>query len=152
MKTITYNTITEIPKRKYQGYIWFSDKTTPKVLLGKEEFDFSSIDTQNPFIVEALLYCENENKSIMLKHSDKYIIKEFDLNELTKDAEVVEKEYLPHQLKDVAKLKFKQFWETKPFLINGEEKNEDETENEYMETLQLKATVFTGFITNKKSN
>lgn len=141
MKVKTYNKITDIPKRKYQGYIWFSDKTKPLVLLEKEDFDFSSIKTQNPFIVEALLYSEEGNQSIMIKHTDKYIIKEYNLSELTRGTEVVEKEYLPHRLEGVNKLKFTQIWveAEDPFC-------------EKMETLQLKATVFTGFITKTTNN
>lgn len=132
MKQKKYNNIAEIPNRKYQGYVWLSNATKPK-FLNNEEYSFASID-ENPFIVEALLFCETENVTVEIKHTDKYIISEYNLTEMGENAETVEKKYLPHRLDKVEKLKFNQFWEAK-----------EDNLCEGMKSLQLKATVFTGF-------
>ena len=125
------NNLSEIKNRKYSGYIWMSDAKEPKV-LHNEEFDFSSIGV-NPFIIEALLYSESENTSLTIQHTGKYHINEIDLNKYSKD-DLVDVEYLPHRLKDVGKVQFKQLW------VPEEDKNCND-----MPVLKMKALVFTGF-------
>ncbi len=127
--------INEIKKRKYEGYLWFSDQEKPKVLK-EEEYDFSQLtENENPFIVEGMLFCKEENISIMIRHTGKYHICEFDLNKLEKKgAEFEDIEYLPHRLNGVKKVKFKQLWLP--------EKDEN---CEKMEVLKMKALIFTGF-------
>ncbi len=139
MKIREIKSIHEIPYKKYEGYIWKSDKQNPTV-LHNEEYDFSSVQ-ENPFVVEALLYCRDEDLSIMVKHTGKYVIKAYDLKEWgkkSKNVEVVEKEYLPHRLGSrVSKLMFSQFWE-----------EEADSLCEGMSVLKLKANIFKGFKTN----
>ena len=141
------NKLSEIKNRKYSGYIWKSDSKEPEV-YNNEEVDFSIINV-NPFIIEGLLYCKDDNISLTIKHTGKYHINEIDLNNLPKGAvlegysDVDKKEklnYLPHRLKDdkkgidVDKVCFKQLWVT------------EEDENcENMLVLKMKALVFTGF-------
>ena len=125
--------INEIKTRKYEGYVWFSNKETPKVLRN-EEYDFSKhTENENPFIVEALLYCREENISVMIRHTDKYHIKEFDLNEYS-DENFVDVQYLPHRLDGVNKVNFKQLWLP-----------EEDEHCEKLEVLKMKALIFTGF-------
>lgn len=128
-----YNSISEISSAdKYEGYVWMSDQQKP-IVLQDEAFDFSKIK-DNPFVIEALLYCKEKNVSIMVKHTDKYIINEYDLTELAEKSEITENEYLPHRVDGVSKLKFATIWraEKDPLCEN-------------MESLKLKANVFTGF-------
>ena len=131
-KYIVMNSLTEIENRKYSGYIWMSDAKEP-IVLHNEEFDFSKIGV-NPFIIEALLYSEAGNISVLIRHSGKYHIEEIDLNNLQEGAELVDVEYLPHSLKGVDKVCFKQLWIPE----------EDENCNGYP-VLKMKALVFTGF-------
>ncbi len=144
----SYKDITKIPKRKYQGYIWYSDgkqkradgKEMPDILNGNDEFSFTE-NHLNPFVVEALLYCQKEQISVMVKHNGAYLIKEYDLKTLPHGAELIteEKNYFSHRLEG-KKICFKQLWIA--------EKDEN---CENMEVLNLKAIIFTGFDNSKKS-
>jgi len=132
------NNLSEIKNRKYSGYIWMSDKKEPEV-LNDESFDFSKVGV-NPFMIEALLYCKDENISLTIRHTGKYHINEIDLNSLPVGAELVDIEYLPHRLKDekkaidVKKVCFKQLWTP-----------ENDANCEGWPVLKMKALVFTGF-------
>ncbi|MDY0215621.1 MAG: TIGR04423 family type III CRISPR-associated protein [Bacteroidales bacterium] len=126
-----YNSIKEIPNRNYEGYVWLSNEKKP-FNIPDESFDFLTVEA-NPFVVEALLFDKNENKSIHVQHSGEYQIFEYDLSKLEK-SNLVEKEYLPHRLKDVEKVLFKQIWLP--------EKDENCAG---FDVLKLKAIVFSGF-------
>ncbi len=126
-------TITDIPKRKYDGYVWLSNEKYP-IILDKQEYDFTQVK-ENPFVIEALLWNAEEDISIMIRHTGKYHIQEFNLNELPVGHELEEKVYLPHRLGDNVKyVFFKQLWipEPDPFC-------------EKMEVMTMKALIFTGF-------
>lgn len=129
---LAMNNLSEIKNRKYSGYIWMSNAKQPKMLYS-EEFDFSTIGI-NPFIIEGLLYNEEENISITISHTGKYHIHEFDLNDLPEGAELEDIEYLPHRLNGVDKVCFKQLWVP--------EKDEN---CENWPVLKMKALIFTGF-------
>jgi len=129
---IAMNNLSEIKNRKYSGYIWMSDEKKPKVLRN-EEYDFSKLEV-NPFIIEALLYCKEEDISLSVLHTGKYHINEIDLKNLPAGKEWVDVEYLPHRLDDVEKVQFKQLW------LPEKDKNCAD-----MEVLKMKALVFTGF-------
>lgn len=124
--------LTEIPSYKYEGYVWMSDAKEPKV-LNDEIFDFENVTT-NPFVIEALLYSKDKKVSVQVQHTGDYQIFEYHLGELT-DAEFSDKEYLPHRLKNVSKVKFKQVWLP-----------EEDANCKDMEVLNLKAIVFCGFL------
>ncbi len=126
------NKLSEIKNRKYSGYIWMSDAKEPK-MLNNEDFDFSPIGV-NPFIIEALLYSEIENTSLTIRHTGKYHINEIDLNDLPDGAALKDVEYLPHRLKGIKKVCFKQLW------VPEEDKNCND-----LPVLKMKALVFTGF-------
>lgn len=133
---IKHESLKNIPNLTYEGYVWMSDKEYPIVLNG-ETYDFSEINT-NPFIIEALLYNKEEKKSIHVQHSGEYQIFEYDLSKLEK-SNLVEKEYLPHRLKDVEKVLIKQIWLP--------EKDENCAG---FDVLKLKAIVFCGFKNKEK--
>ncbi|MEA5402816.1 TIGR04423 family type III CRISPR-associated protein [Arcicella sp. DC2W] len=132
--------ITDIPKRKYDGYVWFSDQKEPVPLIQKE---YSFEDTkENPFVIEALLWNEEEKISIMVRHTGKYHIQEFKLKELPTGHELEEKVYLPYRLGDKVKhVCFKQLWIPE----------EDEL-CEKMEVMTMKALIFTGFKYSTEKN
>ncbi len=130
----TYESLTTIPEREYQGYIWYSDKDEPKVLEEYKSFKFSEVQT-NPFVVEALLYCKEEKVSVMVRHSGSYQIREYSLNNMPEGHKVEEKSYFPHRLKNrVKRICFHQLW-----LPENDPNCED------MEVLTLKGHIFTGF-------
>lgn len=129
-----YKELAEIPQRKYQGYIWKSDQEYPEVLQEPKLFEFKDNDL-NPFIQEALLYCREENASVMVRHTGAYQITEFDLNKIPNEAELKEKKYYPHRLNiGSKKVCISQLW--------FPEKDEN---CDGMEVLTIKAHVFTGF-------
>jgi CRISPR type III-associated protein (TIGR04423 family) len=109
-----------------------SDAKEPKV-LNNEEFNFSTIGV-NPFIIEALLYCEEEDVSLTIRHTSKYHINEINLNNLPEGVELEDIDYLPHRLQGVDKVCFKQLWIP-----------ENDENCEGWSVLKMKALVFTGF-------
>ena len=132
------NKLSEIKTRKYSGYIWMSDAKEPK-MLSNERFDFSTVGI-NPFIVEALLFSEEDNISLNIKHTGKYQINEVDLNNLPEGSELKDVEYLPHRLKEVKKVCFKQLWIP-----------EEDTNCNDLLVLKMKLLVFVGFDCNPKN-
>lgn len=124
--------ITEIPTIKYEGYVWLSNEKYPTV-LDKQEFDFTKVK-ENPFVIEALLWNEEEKISITVRHTGKYHIQAFKLNELPAGHELVEKAYLPHRLAGVKHVCFKQLWIPK-----------EDPLCENMEVMTMEALIFTGF-------
>ncbi len=125
----------DIPKDvAFQGYLWMSNKTSPKVLKDKPH-DFSKYaDKKNPFVVEALLWDKENKVSYHITHSGRYQVYRYKLKKLPKEAELKKVKYLPHRLDGVNKCKFKQLWvaEKDPLC-------------EDMEVLVMKALVFVGF-------
>lgn len=125
--------LSNINNRTFEGYIWLSDQEKP-ILLRNETFDFSKYEEgANPFIVEALLY--NNNNSVHIQHTGRYVVKEFDFKHLENKGAVFEDvKFLPHRLDSVNKVKFKQLWLP-----------EEDADCENMPVLKMKALIFTGF-------
>ena len=104
-----------IKKAFYQGYIWYSDATDPKV-LDNEEFAAELDEQKNPFIIEGQLWNENEHESISIKYADgkyyvdKKTITAEDINTHKGDIET----YIAHRMPGVAGLKFLRHWEANP--------------------------------------
>lgn len=129
-----HNNLTDIPEKTYQGYIWYSDEEEPKVLKVFEKFKFSEVES-NPFVIEALFYCEEENISVMVRHAGSYHIREYDLNKLPEGKVLKEKKYFAHRLGiGDKKVCFQQLWLP-----------EEDPNCEGMEVLTLKAHIFAGF-------
>jgi CRISPR type III-associated protein (TIGR04423 family) len=127
--------INDIPKGIYEGYIWYSDRNMPIVIQG-EEFCFNEKESVNPFVIEALLFDRANQISITIKHTGRYIIQIVDLKNLPERSVLSEcKEYFPHRLgKNVSKMCFKQLWVPEP-----------DRNCEGMNVLNMKAFIFTGF-------
>lgn len=129
---------TKIEKSEYEGYLWYSDNTEPKVYLGNESFELELDDNKNPFVIEGQLF--DGKKSYSIKYADgQYYVNSFDVKSSDFNSKD-EKEYIPNsRMKDVNKIKFLQRWKTQ----------EDEL-CEGMEVLQPAELVFIGFDKKKE--
>jgi CRISPR type III-associated protein (TIGR04423 family) len=130
-----YKKLTEIdPEQKYEGYLWWSHATSPKVYQNQQLPEWPE-GKSNPFIIEGQLYDKSNKKSFSIRFVDgNYLIQCFDLNKL-KELECIKKEYLPNRFpEDINKLCFREFWRpVKDELCEG------------MNVLQPAETVFVGF-------
>jgi CRISPR type III-associated protein (TIGR04423 family) len=124
--------ITDIPTIKYEGYVWLSNEKYPTV-LDKQEYDFTKVK-ENPFVIETLLWNDEEKTSIMIRHTGKYHVQVFKLKELPAGHKLEEKVYLPHRLDKVQHVYFQQLWIPEPDAFC-----------EGMEVMTMKALIFTGF-------
>ena len=135
--------VSSIPSGNYDGYIWYSNATEPKVLLANVRFEGLGLTTgENPFVIEAQLYAQSENKSYSIKFADgKYIALCYDLKAL-KDLEGVDvtpHRFLPNRMKEVEYLHFKEYWHpVSDPNCNG------------IDVLQPREFVFTGFTLKHK--
>lgn len=121
--------LADLNLKGFQGYLWASDKNKPEKTTDLTKF----IENQNPFIIEAAFYNQEEEKSISIKHfSGNYMINSFDLKLLTPNIEIKKIEFLAN--KNIGKkLKYKEIW------IPEKEEN-----CQGFEVLQKKAVVFIG--------
>lgn len=107
----------EIKKSKYQGYVWYSDRTEPE-LLDNQEFELKQKATENPFVLEALLY--DGEHSIQVKYVDgTYWVRDRCPEKMA--AEMISDEnsdvvsYLPNRMDlNTRSLLFKRFWKKMP--------------------------------------
>lgn len=131
-----------IKKSTYQGYLWYSNESSPRICdkdteLGKQlaESDFILDETQNPFVIEGQLW--DGKNSILVKYVDgKYLVCERNLKEwdAKDDFGFKEKEFVPHRINGITALLFRQYW-----------KKEKDEMCENMQTWQPHAFVFVGF-------
>ncbi len=126
----------KINKSIYEGYIWWSDKSTPDLYLN-EEFGINLDETENPFIVEGQLF--DGTISYSIKYIDgKYIVNEFDIRKLAQ-FESTPKSYVSNRMGSETYLQFNQYWRPVPDPLC-----------ENMSTLQPAELVFTGFKKGKE--
>lgn len=133
----TLNNLDDIPKLKYEGYIWKSDQSKP-IVIKNELYDFSSLE-ETPFIIEGYLYCKDEKIAISIKQIDgEYYISKIDLNEIGNE-NIIKYRYLcdPAVSNQVAAFKYIEFIE---FWQDKEDKLCED-----MEVLQPTWIAFTGF-------
>ncbi len=126
-----------IKEAKYEGYLWTSDQSKPKMLDGNAPFSITLKDGENPFIIEGLLWNPDENESTTIRYVDgHYFVATHEVNQeqLEGNSNTTRVSYIAHRLPGVSKLKFLRLWEklSDPLCEN-------------MDTLQLKATLFVGF-------
>lgn len=128
-------TITEIPKAKYQGYIWRSDSDSPEVLTGDKNDDMLD-PKENSFIIEGNLWDEATGASISIRYIDgRYYIHRTTLT--TEDLKN-DKKYVAHRIDGYKYLRFVQLWEPRPDPMC-----------EGMEVLEPSKLVFIGFTNDK---
>lgn len=128
--------IDKVEKSKYEGYLWYSDSTEPKV-YNHEDLELELDNKHNPFIVEGQLFDSKRNISISIKFVDgEYIINQYTVSENDYNkCNVTIKEYCAYRMKDVKKLRFLQYWKEIPNVLC-----------EKMSVLQPVELVFVGFI------
>lgn len=91
----------------YEGYIWMSDETAPKLLKG-ETLNLNLNPQSNPFVIEAQLLCVDKGISYSIRYVDgQYIVNQWDISE---PADYEEKVFVPARMPDVVLLKFRQYW------------------------------------------
>ena len=122
--------------KRYQGYIWMSNKKKPKV-YNNEPLDFVIDDKSNPFIIEGMLFDKDSKRS--------YSIRNIDGHHIVNMYELKEEELAHNDTKFVAKrieghktLYFRQRWR---------EQEDDLCEG--MKTKVPEEIIFIGFETNK---
>lgn len=146
MKTNEHKLTDIDPGQNYQGYLWWSNASSPQVYQNQQLPEWPD-EKVNPFIVEGQLYNKSNNKSYSIRFVDgNYLINFFDLNEL-KEFEFIDKKYLPNRFPDgIQKLCFKEFWRpVKDKLCGSKIGEENEKEFEGMDVLQPAEVVFVGF-------
>lgn len=130
--------ITEIPKAKYQGYIWRSDSDSPEVLTGDKAYGgFTPDPSENPFIIEGNLWDEATGISISIRYIDgRYYIHRTTLTGETDHSTI--KKYVAHRIDEYKYLRFVQLWESR-----------EDPMCEGMEVLGPSKLVFIGFTNDK---
>lgn len=130
--------ITEIPKAKYQGYIWRSDSDSPEVLTGDKAYGgFTPNPSENPFIIEGNLWDEATGVSISIRYIDgRYYIHRTTLTGETDHSTI--KKYVAHRIDEYKYLRFVQLWESR-----------EDPMCEGMEVLGPSKLVFIGFTNDK---
>lgn len=123
----------QIPKAKYEGYIWMSDQVAPQVFDGTEEQSLTLTDGENPFVVEGQLWDAAKHRSVSIRYVDGcYKAVETVVTDEQLKAPIVN--YIPHRIQGVKGLMFLRIWkEVVDPLCEG------------MTTLQLQNSVFVGF-------
>ena len=131
-------TVNQIEKGNYEGYLWYSDKQEPEVLMHTTlEMNLDSM--ANPFIVEAQLYNKEARISYSIKYVDgKYLAYRYD--DVAPEApwataeQVIESQtYCSNRMGNL-ELVFLQSWRTQPDALC-----------EGMQVLQPAEQVFVGF-------
>ncbi len=127
----------DIKEARYEGYLWTSDQSKPKMLEVGTPFSITLKDGENPFIAEGLLWNPDENESITIRYVDgHYFVASHQVSkeQLEGNSNTTQVSYIAHRLPGVRKLKFLRLWE-----------KQSDPLCEYMDSLQLKATLFVGF-------
>lgn len=125
----------KIEKSIYEGYLWYSNQTEPKI-LNEEEFELEISDNKNPFVIEGQLFDADRMLSISIKYVDgEYICNSYNVDSLDFNRSNVEKkEFHSNRMKGY-KLQFLQYWmEQEDDLCEG------------MKVLLPTKSVFVGFI------
>lgn len=125
----------KIEKATYEGYLWYSNESQPKILHG-EEFEKEIANNENPFIIEGQLYDADRMHSISIKYVDgAYICNEYDVESTDFNKANVEKKIFHSNRMEGVKLQFLQYWdEAEDDLCEG------------MKVLRPTKSVFVGFI------
>lgn len=131
------NILSDIPDYEYEGYLWMANEENPQPISNRSKL----LPYQNgekpsvPFILEANLYCKDEDVSISVRHvAGDYLIYQFMLKKLGDNKDnMVEKNYIAY--KNPGKiLCFKEIWMPEKDIFC-----------ENMEVLTKQVVVFTGF-------
>ena len=139
-----YKNPQSIPEGNYVGYIWEADDKFKPRLLPKGDYP-KQLWGKESYITEGLLYDKAANKSIHIRHTGKYHIHEYDLNNLPEGSELETVHYLSHRLGEKRPVYFQQLWLLEP------DENCINEKDEKMQVLKMKALIFIGFDNPKTS-
>ena len=95
-----------IEKKKYQGYLWYSNEQKPQIIVGQSEWGIQIDESTNPFIIEGQLWDEESRTSVSIKYIDGQYYKK----EIVLDGEYDLVEYIPRKMPQVSKLLFARCW------------------------------------------
>ena len=130
--------ITEIPKAKYLGYIWYSNSDRPEVLTGDKDYGGTLDAAANPFIIEGNLWDGDDANPTSI--SIRYVDGKYYIHRTTLTPEDVKnyKTFVAHRIDGYKYLRFVQLWETRKDPLC-----------EDMEVLEPSKLVFIGFTNDK---
>lgn len=138
----------KIEAANYQGYYWMSDETSPTLLSKDKEFYDELNPKNNPFIIEALLYNEQDKVSYSIKYVDgRYIVNKWEnvSRDCANKNDYTLISYYSNRLEENLgnrKLYFLQHWvEVNDPACAGDMDDEDSG----MTVLQPKELIFVGF-------
>ena len=98
-------TTSKIPSGRYQGYIWMSDQSQPRVIDG--QFEGMNLEPANPFVIEARLYDLDNRLSYAIHfHDGAYCACVYNVDELPQ----VEQSYIPSFKDAPGRLLFANVW------------------------------------------
>lgn len=104
-------------KGNYEGYIWYSDSTSPEVKHPNVQTDLALDDSKNPFIVEGELWDSVNHESVSIRFVDgHYIVRPFTVAEadLNGSETATIKSYLAQRMPGITRLKYLQYWKPIP--------------------------------------
>ncbi len=107
-----YNDIMKIKKSKYEGYLWYSDESSPNILLGDK--DLVIMERPEAYIVEGMLWDSASLTSIRIDYHDgqQHIYEtEIKPEDLQGSEKTTIEEYIPHRLPGVSILSFLRYWQ-----------------------------------------
>ncbi len=105
------NKIQDIKKARYEGYLWFSDQTSPIIYNGDTDFEVE--ERPEAFIVEGMLWDSSSHTSVRIDYHDgqqhiyETIVKPEELDGC--DYTTVEN-YIPHRFPGIKQLSFLRYW------------------------------------------
>jgi len=103
--------IQDIPKEKFEGYLWYSDAVRPVVFMGDKEVTVSIPDKR--FIIEGLLWSKASHMSYRIAfHDGEQLVYPCHVadSDLAGSDNVVPEDYLAHRLPGVYRLSFLRYW------------------------------------------
>lgn len=102
-----------------EGYLWYSDQRKPEMVAGT--LDLAAKLTKLPFVVEGMLYDEQNKTSYHILHLDgKNTIQQINLSDLS-DVEYDEQIYFTRRVKSGEKYLMIEAWEETTQLIGSSE-------------------------------
>ena len=104
-------TIHDIPKEKFEGYIWYSDTSRPRVFIGDEEVTVE--ERSDAFIIEGLLWNPKKRTSYNIYfHDGQQHVCKYDVTTAALEGkeDVTTEDYVTHRIPGVARLSFVRYW------------------------------------------
>ncbi|MGB1216703.1 MAG: TIGR04423 family type III CRISPR-associated protein [Saprospiraceae bacterium] len=101
----------KVQECRFDGYLWYSDKSKPQRIYGKENLDLDILP-ELPFIIEGNLYDATKRISISIKNVDgEYIVSKHEIKEDELEKKENIQTYIAHDLGDIKTFKMLEIWE-----------------------------------------